>query len=311
MIKYQNNTISRLYGGNTPAYTLISGGTCVHGEYVQPSNTDLTTLTYDTPSGIIDTKTNLNASANTGVELIYSSDDTSIATVDSNGQIAPKASGTTTITIIAPTTTIDNTTYRGVQKRLQIECNGSVEYYLQGDRSDYIIIPSPNDGDVIEIDYEGVLNSEGGLLAGSQRLNRKNSTATMVDGGKWAYLGAGPIKTNGSGFGVKYAGQTDNLSERRIVSITCSGQPYPSHYGIFTSYCKHAYTGSEGTICQVWGWGNIGGGVLGKVYSVNIYQNNTLVKNYLPYQDNNGVGLKEMISGNVYYSGLNTLTFGS
>lgn len=123
MIKYQNNTISRLYGGNTPAYTLISGGTAIHGEYVQPSNTDLTTLTYDTPSGIIDTKTNLNASANTGVELIYSSDDTSIATVDSSGVVAPKASGTTTITITAPTTTIGNTTYRGVQKRLEVECD--------------------------------------------------------------------------------------------------------------------------------------------------------------------------------------------
>lgn len=91
-------------------------------------NTELTTLTYDTPSGIIDTKINLNASANTGVELIYSSDDTSIATVDSNGQISPKASGTTTITIIAPTTTIGNTTYRGVQKRLQIECNAPSSY---------------------------------------------------------------------------------------------------------------------------------------------------------------------------------------
>lgn len=128
MIKYQNNTISRLYGGNTPAYTLISGGTAIHGEYVQPSNTELTTLTYDTLSGIIDTKTNLNASANTGVELIYSSSDTSIATVDSNGQIAPKASGTTTITITAPTTTIGNTTYRGVQKRLQIECDAPSSY---------------------------------------------------------------------------------------------------------------------------------------------------------------------------------------
>lgn len=122
MINFGNIRLSRFFVGSDSIQTILSGVTTLHGDY-DDSNKSLTTITCSTPSGIIDTKTNLNASANTGVELIYSSDDTSIATVDASGTVSPLASGTTIITITASGTTIGNTTYRGAQKRLEVECN--------------------------------------------------------------------------------------------------------------------------------------------------------------------------------------------
>ena len=49
-----------------------------------------------------DDPVSLDASVNSGVELVYTSSDESVATVDAEGLVTPVAEGTATITITAP-----------------------------------------------------------------------------------------------------------------------------------------------------------------------------------------------------------------
>ena len=82
------------------------------------------TINNDTPSTAITTTFNLNASTTpTGATLSYSSSDTSIATVDSNGVITAVAEGTAIITITAQAFQ-DNTNhiyYNAASKTVSVE----------------------------------------------------------------------------------------------------------------------------------------------------------------------------------------------
>lgn len=139
---YENNVLVRDYvpcaGTLTRGfYDRISGNylTSVNGSLITGtvigdlvisviySESDIT-INNDTPSTAISTTFNLNASTTpTGATLTYSSSDTSIATVDSNGVITAVAEGTATITITAQAFQ-DNTNhiyYNATSKTVSVE----------------------------------------------------------------------------------------------------------------------------------------------------------------------------------------------
>lgn len=147
---YENNVLVRDYvpcaGTSTRGfYDRISGnyltsvngslitGTVI-GDLVIPviySESDIV-ISNDTPSTAITTTFNLNASTTpTGATLTYSSSDTSIATVDSNGVITAVAEGTATITITAQAFQ-DNTNhiyYNATSKTVSIEATPPAYMY--------------------------------------------------------------------------------------------------------------------------------------------------------------------------------------
>ena len=130
-IPYKQYGVVGLYEKINGIFYPSNSNTMTQGGNIQPvvekvvySESDII-ISNDTPSTAISTTFNLNASTTpTGATLTYSSSDTSIATVDSNGVITAVAKGTATITITAQAFQ-DNTNhiyYNTTSKTVSVEC---------------------------------------------------------------------------------------------------------------------------------------------------------------------------------------------
>ena len=164
------------------------------------------------------------------------------------------------------------------------------ELYIQGNYDDYFFLPSLKNGDVVKLDYEGSID---GWLCGYILGRHENA------GFKWT-------STNAL---INAYRNNDNRSDRRILSITSTSEQTGERFGVFATWTRSINRGIEGPYPYVVVVGsNTGAGARGKLYSVEIYRNNELAMKYMPYYADNKTGLKDVMSGNIYWSKKNTFS---
>lgn len=163
------------------------------------------------------------------------------------------------------------------------------ELYIQGNNDDYFFLPSLKNGDVVKLDYEGSID---GWLCGYILGRHEN---------------AGFVWTSTNALINAYT-NNDNRSDRRILTVTSTSEQTEERFGVFAAWTRSINRGKEGPYPYVVIDNNTGAGARGKLYSVEIYRNNELVIKYMPYYADNKTGLKDVMSGNIYWSKKNTFS---
>lgn len=163
------------------------------------------------------------------------------------------------------------------------------ELYIQGNGDDYFFLSSLKNGDVVKLDYEGSIDN---WLCGCIIGQHKNGSF---------------VQTTRNGCIHTYT-NNDNRSDRRILTVTSTSEQTGERFGMFTAWARSINRGIEGTYPYVVNGSDTGGGASGKLYSVEIYRNNELAIKYMPYYADNKTGLKDVISGNIYWSKKNTFS---
>lgn len=257
------------------------------------------TISNNTPSEAvgIEGTFDLNVSTTpTGATVAYSSSDTSVATVSNQGIVTGIATGTTTITIVAEgfDDDVNHITYTSASTTVSITvADGVVETYdfVNGDGSDYIITDyAPNSNSVIEVKFKSQ-DSYGNLIG--FRNDNEYEVFCFEDGRGYVYITVNNdrLRTQSSGGVIKQNGS----------SVEVDGSPIGS-----TSYISNTDNlplyifalNREGSADRPYN---------GKIYYVKVWENDTLVHEWVGATKGNKVGVYDTVTSVFTASQNNTL----
>ena len=304
-VKINNISYSGFFYNGEALTAMYLNGNKVYGGESQPVwTTSAQTISYTAlpSSGLTEGEThNLNASTTpTGGTLSYSSSNSSVATVNSNGIVTAVAEGNATITISvgAWDDNANHIHYTASSKTVSVVVNGAevVTYdYIQGDGSDYIMTDyTPNTNTEVEVKYMSQSDNYKVLFGcddGSRfkfRISERSTGTKLLFERAGQYVEANipsdillseePWTAKMTPSGAYISGVTSGVFDERgfisdysLAILGCHVDPdmYP-----------------ESVIGQT----------TAKIYYVKIWENGVLLHNYLPVMKGNKVGMLDAVT---------------
>lgn len=195
--------------------------------------------------------------------------------------------------------------------------------YVQGNGTSYIVTDYyPKDTTTIEIENSGrqapsITSQSGAAWVFGARTNKSNNTKYKFFG--VLYPGSGSAGSGGIRFDYRDSTYHNNsnskiiqravikmdstggyLDDTKIVTFSNGTSTLEPNYAPLALFTSSLYSESDGQVTY-------DGGVYGgKIYSVKIYEGNTLVRNYVPAIKDDVVGMYETINGVMYGSAVST-----